>query len=64
VQPQGEEALLEVLPHPLDRVELRRVGRQRGERDVGRRPQRVGAVPSGLVEDQDDVLVVPIVAAN
>ena len=30
---------------------------QRHERDIGRHPQCVRAVPSGLVEDQDDVLV-------
>ena len=57
VQPQREKALLHVLPQPLDRVELGRVGRQRDERDVGRHPQCIRAVSSGLVEDQDDVLV-------
>ena len=53
----GEEALFEVVPHPLDRVELGRVGRQRHERDACRHPQRTRTMPSGLVEDQDDVLV-------
>src|SRR4029434_8733996 len=36
MQPVREEALLEVEPHPLDRIELRRIGRQGHERAVGR----------------------------
>ena len=38
----GEEALFEVEPHALDRVQLGRVGRQRHQRDVVGNAQRAG----------------------
>ena len=52
-----EEALLQVEPHALDRVELGRVGRQGHERDLARHPERARAVPAGLIEHHDHVLV-------
>ena len=52
-----EEALLQVEPYALDRVQLRRVGRQRHERDVVRHNERARAMPAGLVEHQGDVLI-------
>ena len=57
-QPMGEEALLEVEPHALDRVQLGRVGRQRHQRDVVGNAQRAGGVPAGLIEHHRDVLVI------
>ena len=54
----GEEALFEVEPHTLDRVQLWRVGRQRQQRDVVGNAQRAGTVPAGLIEHHRDVLVV------
>jgi hypothetical protein len=54
----GEEALLEVEPHALDRVQFGRVGRQRHRRDVVGNAQRAGGVPAGLIEHHRDVLVI------
>lgn len=54
----GEEALLEVEPYALDRVELGRVGRQRYQRDVGRYSKSARAVPAGLIEHHRNVLVI------
>ena len=45
--------MLEELPEVLDRVEFRAVGRQRQEREAIRDQQGVGAVPAGLIEDDD-----------
>src|SRR4030095_12860607 len=58
MQPVREEALLEVEPHPLDRIELRRIGRQGHERDVGRHAERARVMPAGLIKHHDDVLIV------
>jgi hypothetical protein len=44
------EPLLEREPPPLDRIESRRARRQQQQRDVGRDPEVVGAVPAGLIE--------------
>ena len=57
-QPVREEALLEVEPHALDGIEFGRIGRQGHKRDVGRHPERARAMPSGLIEHHDRVLVV------
>ena len=57
VQAVGEEALLEVEPHALDRVELGRVGRQRLQRDVVGYAQIARAVPAGAIEHHDHVVV-------
>ena len=54
----GEEALFEVEPHALDRVQLGRVGRQRHQRDVVGNAQRAGGVPAGSIEHHRDVLVI------
>ncbi len=54
----GEEALFEVEPHALDRVQLGRVGRQRQQRDVVGHRQVVSDVPSGLIGEHGHVLVV------
>ena len=53
----GEEALFEVEPHALDRVELGRVGRQRLQRDVVGYAQIARAVPAGAIEHHDHVVV-------
>jgi hypothetical protein len=37
-------------------VELGGARRQRQERDVGRNPEVLGTVPSGLIEDQNGVV--------
>ncbi len=54
----GEEALFEVEPHALDRVQLWRVGRQGHQRDVVGNAQGAGGVPAGLIEHHRDVLVI------
>ena len=54
-----EEALLEVKPHALDRVELGRIGWQRHWGDGVRHAQTTCAVPTGLIENHDDMLVLP-----
>ena len=48
-------AVAQVQPHPLDGVQLRRIGWQWHERDVGGNAERVGPVPPGLVEDEHRV---------
>src|SRR3972149_6314487 len=53
-----EEALLEIEPQPLDRIELGRVGRQLQQRDVAGYLKIVGDVPSGLIGEHGHVLVV------
>ena len=45
----------QVLPHPLDRVQLRAVGRQRDQGQVRRHGQVVAHVPAGPVEHQPGV---------
>ena len=56
-QPVREEALAQIQPDTLDRVQLGRVRRQRHQGDVAGNPQRAGAVPSGLVQHHHGVLV-------
>ena len=47
----GEVVLPQELPHVFDRVELRRVGRQVRQADVGRDAELfAGLVPTGAVE--------------
>jgi hypothetical protein len=58
MQPVREEALLEIEPHALDGIELRRVGRRGHERDVGRHAERARVMPAGLIKHHDDVLIV------
>jgi hypothetical protein len=50
-----EEAFAQVEPDPLDRVELRAVGRQRQEGDGVGHAEPVRHVPAGLVEEEDGV---------
>ena len=52
----GEAVVPQELPEVLDRIELRGLGRQRQEGDVGRRLEGLGGVPPGLVEQQDRVM--------
>src|SRR5215211_2591998 len=52
VQAEGEVALPQVQPDPFRRAQLGRVGRQRQQRDLGRHPQGLRAVPAGLVEQE------------
>lgn len=47
---EGKEALAEIKPDPLDRVEFRTVGWQRHQRDVVRNGERALVVPTGAVE--------------
>jgi len=51
-EPEREEALAEVEPDPLHRVQLRRAGRQEDQADVGRDGDGVRRVPAGAVEQQ------------
>ena len=55
---EGKEALAEIKPDPLDRVEFRTVGWQRHQRDVVRNGERALVVPTGAVEDHGGVDVV------
>ena len=55
---EGKEALAQIEPDPLDRVEFRTVGRQRHQRDVVRNGERALIVPTGAVEDHGGVDVV------
>ena len=57
-QPEREEALAQIQPDALDRVQVGHVGRQRHQRDVAGDPQRTGAMPSGLVQHHHGVLAV------
>jgi hypothetical protein len=50
-----EEALAQVEPDSLDRVELRAVGRQVQEREVGWHLELLGTMPAGLVQDENSV---------
>ena len=52
---QREEALAEVEPDALDRVELGAVGRQHDEGDVGRDREVAADVPARAVEHQGEV---------
>ena len=47
----------EISPKAFDRIELRTVWRQRNRDDVVRDLERVGAMPAGLVEKHDGMLV-------
>src|SRR3954464_9219119 len=47
-----EEAFAQVEPDALDRVQLGAVRRQRNRSDVGGDDEVLGAMPSGLVHDQ------------
>jgi hypothetical protein len=49
-------ALFDQRPQPLRRVQFRRVGRQRDERDPFRHPQALGPVRRGPVYDEHDAL--------
>ncbi len=53
VDPVGEKVLAQVLPDVLDRVELRRVARQRQQCDSVGDIEASAVVPAGLVEDDD-----------
>ena len=44
-----EELLAQLVSQVLDRVEFGRIGRQLEQEDVGRRFERLGAVPAGAV---------------
>lgn len=57
VHPVRQMSLTQIEPDPLDRVELRRVGRQAEQRHIGRHHEVVAGVPPGAVEGHDDVLV-------
>jgi hypothetical protein len=48
----AEPAVAEVLPHPLDRIELGTVGRERDRGQVRRHGQALADVPAGAVEHQ------------
>jgi len=57
MQPVRKEALLKVEPHTLDGIELRRIGRQCYEGDVGRYAERTRVMPAGLIKEDDRMLV-------
>ena len=52
---QRQEALAQVEPDPLDRIEFRAVGRQRHERQIVGGGQRPLVMPAGAVEHDDGV---------
>ena len=54
---QREEALAQVEPDPLDRVELGAVGRQDDEGDAGRHDEVAARMPAGAVEHHDEMRV-------
>ena len=51
----GQPVVSHELPEVLDGVELRALGRQGHQRDVGRHVETVGHVPAGLIEDDNSV---------
>ncbi len=55
---EGKEALAQIEPDPLDRVEFRTVGWQRHQREVVRNGECAFVVPTGAVEDHGGVDVV------
>ncbi|MEF2554322.1 hypothetical protein VQ042_23900 [Aurantimonas sp. A2-1-M11] len=55
---EAEGGLAQIEPEPLDRVELGTVGRKRDEGDVRRYVEGLFTVPSGAVENHDDMDVV------
>lgn len=54
---KAQEALSEIEPQPFDRIELGAVWRQRDQGDVVRDLKRVRAMPAGLIEHHDGMLV-------
>jgi len=52
-----KEALLEIEPDALHRVQFGRVGRQRNQRDVGGYGECVRAMPARLIEDHGRMFV-------
>ena len=52
-----KEALLEIEPDALDRVQFGRVGGQRNERDVGWNRKRVRAMPASLIKHHHGMLI-------
>ena len=57
-QPQRQEALLQVKPDALDRIEFGRVCRQRHQPDGVGHAKSFAAVPAGTIEHDGDVLVI------
>lgn len=54
---KAQEALSEIEPEPFDRIEFGAVGRQRDQGDVVWDLEGIGAMPAGLVDDHDGMLV-------
>jgi len=52
VKPVGEFVLAQILPEILDRVQLRRIGRQGDGSDVGRNRKLAAAMPAGAIVDE------------
>ena len=52
-----EEALFEIEPDALNRVQFGRIGRQRDQGDVGWNGKRVRAMPAGLIEDHRHMFI-------
>ena len=57
VEPVREDPGFQMQPDALDGVEFGRIRRQRYERHVGRHDKPARAMPSGLVEHHDGVIV-------
>jgi hypothetical protein len=53
--PVREPVIAHELPDVFDGIELGAFRRQRDERDVRRHDERVGAVPSSLIQEQNGV---------
>ncbi len=57
VEVMPQRALAQVEPDGLDEIGFRRIGQQRDERDIVRRGQMTGHVPTSLVENESRVVV-------
>src|SRR5260370_8596072 len=53
----GEPVAAQIVPNPLDRVELRAVGRQLQQSDIAGHHESVATVPAGTIEDHCGVRV-------
>ena len=50
----------QIMPDPLDRIELRAVGRQRQQGDIARYEEPLAAVPAGPIEDHHGMAIAAI----
>src|SRR6266702_296497 len=60
----GEPVAAQIVPNPLDRVELRAVGRQLQQSDIAGHHESVATVPAGTIEDHYGMGIVGDLAAD